>query len=57
MEAIQVNSPNISERTMREMSQFFMRTSIPRILELIEKGELVFDKNSKRIYEEKVTKK
>lgn len=29
----EVNLPQISEQTKREMAKFFMKTSIPRILE------------------------
>ncbi|MDO6634123.1 hypothetical protein [Bacillus thuringiensis] len=32
MKEIRVKPPQISERTHREMTEFFMRTSIPRIL-------------------------
>lgn len=32
MEKIKVNPPNISEETMKEMVNFFKKTSIPRIL-------------------------
>ncbi|MFE4523457.1 hypothetical protein ACFRCQ_15310 [Cytobacillus firmus] len=30
---VEVKQPNISESTMREMAKFFMKTSIPRIIE------------------------
>ncbi|TMN20952.1 hypothetical protein [Lentibacillus cibarius] len=29
----EITQPNISEQTMEEMKHFFMKTSIPRILE------------------------
>jgi len=29
---VKVRPPQISEQTLREMTEFFMRTSIPRIL-------------------------
>ncbi|MFP7444319.1 hypothetical protein SFC50_11525 [Bacillus infantis] len=31
-EQIEIKPPDISESTMKEMAQFFMKTSIPRIL-------------------------
>jgi hypothetical protein len=34
---IQINPPQISEETMKEMAIFFMKTSIPRILEQMKK--------------------
>jgi hypothetical protein len=32
-EKIIVTTPNISEQTLKEMKKFFMKTSIPRIVE------------------------
>jgi hypothetical protein len=32
-----------SEETKRKMAEFFMKTSIPRILAAIERGELTWD--------------
>jgi hypothetical protein len=32
-EKIIVTTPNISEETLNEMKKFFMKTSIPRIIE------------------------
>ncbi|MFJ7681637.1 hypothetical protein [Peribacillus butanolivorans] len=32
VEELVVKPPNISEETMREITKFFMKTSIPRIL-------------------------
>ncbi|MEK4269919.1 MULTISPECIES: hypothetical protein [Bacillus] len=37
---INITPPQISEETMKEMAKFFMKTSIPRILEAERKGEL-----------------
>lgn len=37
---VKIKPPNISESTEREMAEFFMKTSIPRILATIEKGEM-----------------
>ncbi|WP_187445332.1 hypothetical protein [Bacillus infantis] len=31
-EQIEIQPPNISASTMKEMAQFFMKTSIPRII-------------------------
>lgn len=28
-----ITPPNISERTMKEMAKFFMKTSVPRLME------------------------
>jgi len=36
-----MNQP--SERTQKAMIDFFMRTSVPRILAAIERGELTWD--------------
>ncbi|MFY2154669.1 hypothetical protein ACOSZF_03125 [Cytobacillus firmus] len=30
---VNIKPPNISEKTMKEMAKFFMKTSIPRIIE------------------------
>ncbi len=30
---VEIKQPNISESTMKEMAKFFMKTSIPRIIE------------------------
>jgi hypothetical protein len=38
-----VNQP--SEETKRKMVEFFMKTSVPRILAAIERGELILDEN------------
>jgi hypothetical protein len=43
MIATQSNRPAISDETMKEMTKFFMKTSIPRILAALERGELVLE--------------
>ncbi|RBP89359.1 hypothetical protein DFO70_1116 [Cytobacillus firmus] len=37
---IEIKPPQISENTMKEMAKFFMRTSIPRIIEAERKKKL-----------------
>jgi hypothetical protein len=39
----QINRPAISDETMKEMTKFFMKTSIPRILAALERGELIWE--------------
>lgn len=48
MNRVKVTPPNISKETMREMHQFFLKTSIPRIL--TENGEIKKIKNYNLIY-------
>jgi hypothetical protein len=43
MTTTQIDCPAISDETMREMTKFFMKTSIPRILAALERGELVLE--------------
>jgi hypothetical protein len=43
METTQTNQPAISDETLKEMTKFFMKTSIPRILAALERGELILE--------------
>jgi hypothetical protein len=43
MTTTQINRPAISDETMKEMTKFFMKTSIPRILAALDRGELVWE--------------
>jgi hypothetical protein len=43
MTTTQINRPAISDETMKEMTNFFMKTSIPRILAALDRGELVWE--------------
>ncbi|WP_044894810.1 hypothetical protein [Bacillus alveayuensis] len=38
-----INQPTISDETMKEMTNFFMKTSVPRILAAIKRGELTWE--------------
>jgi hypothetical protein len=43
MVTTQTNQPAISDETLKEMTKFFMKTSIPRILAALERGELILE--------------
>jgi hypothetical protein len=43
MVTTQTNQPAISDETLKEMTKFFMKTSIPRILVALERGELILE--------------
>lgn len=41
IEQVKVTPPNISEETLKEMTKFFMKTSIPRIIATEKKKRLM----------------